>query len=228
LIYVSISSNNNAALVSAPADGSSPPPAYQVGEAPLRRFAGTVSPDGKLVMGRNVTQGVSGNDFWILPLLQTSSASTKPASFLDARFTKNNPQFSPDGRWLAYDSTDTGASQIYVVPYPGPGGKWPVSTDGGNLPRWAAKNHELFYINGRKMMAVEVQTTPAFRAGVPKMLFERNFPATGAPASYDVTADGKRFLMLKEQAERQGAPDQLHVVVNWFEELRRRVPLEGK
>jgi hypothetical protein len=142
---------------------------------------------------------------------------------LDARFPKSNPQFSPDGHWLAYDSVDTGVSEIYAVAYPGPGPKFPVSTDGGTAPRWASNGRELFYVNGRKMMAVEIQLSPTFRAGSPKVLFERNMTAAGG-ASYDVAPDYKRFLMLQPASESQAERDQLNVVLHWFEELRRRVP----
>jgi Tol biopolymer transport system component len=142
---------------------------------------------------------------------------------LDARFPKNNPQFSPDGHWLAYDSADTGRSEVYVVAYPGPGSKYPVSINGGTTPRWASSGRELFYVNDRKMMAVELQLSPTFRAGTPKVLFERNIALAGG-SSYDVAPDGKRFLMLKQVAEAQPQRDQLNIVVHWFEELRRHVP----
>jgi predicted Ser/Thr protein kinase len=224
LIYLSFTNSNNTTLVSAPADGSSPPPAYPISEAAPRRFSGSVSPDGKLVIGRNInTPGSAGNNFWVLPITEPSAAPAKFASLLDARFPKSNPQFSPDGHWLAYDSVDTGVSEIYAVAYPGPGPKFPVSTDGGTAPRWASNGRELFYVNGRKMMAVEIQLSPTFRAGSPKVLFERNMTAAGG-ASYDVAPDYKRFLMLQPASESQAERDQLNVVLHWFEELRRRVP----
>ena len=96
-----------------------------------------------------------------------------------------------------------------------------VSNEGGTTPRWARNGQELFYGNGDKMMAVDVQTTPAFRVGAPRLLFEGHYSA-----GYDVSPDGKRFLMLKPPVAQSAGPAQLHVVVNWFEELRRRVPAE--
>ena len=133
---------------------------------------------------------------------------------------------------MAYDSSDTGTRQVYVVPYPGPGGKWTVSTDGGTMPRWARNGRELFYRNRGKMMAVDVQTSPAFRAGTPKLLFERSgggglLQGSGGIA-YDVAPDGKRFLIVKPETAQKAQPDQVNVVVNWFEELRRRAPAGGK
>jgi Tol biopolymer transport system component len=228
LIYLSGPRGNNTSLVSAPADGSSPPPAYPISDSGPRRFSGSASPDGKLVIGRNINNpGSGGNDFWILRITEPSAAPAKFASFSDARFPKNNPQFSPDGDWLAYDSADAGASEIYVVAYPGPGPKFPVSIDGGTTPRWAASGRELFYLNDRKMMAVEIQLSPTFRAGTPKVLFERNIASAGG-SFYDVAPDGKRFLMLKQATDSQAQRDQLNVVVHWFEELRHRVPTEAR
>jgi Tol biopolymer transport system component len=229
LIYGSGDDPARMALVSAPADGSSPPPAHPVSEPGPRRNPESVSPDGRLLIGRNFAGvGVSGNDFWVLSLVEGSSA-VKPHPFLDSRFSKTGAQFSPDGQWVAYASRETGSSQIYVTPYPGPGGTHPVSTDGGTLPRWARSGRELFYVNGGKMMVVEIQTSPVFRAGIPKMLFEKNRGAIVYPDSgNDVSPDGKRFLMVQQEAAPQAPRDQLHVVVNWFEELRRLAPAGGK
>jgi len=140
---------------------------------------------------------------------------------LESRSLKTNPEFSPDGHWVAYDSADSGARQVFVTPYPGPGGNFPVSTDGGAMPRWSREGPELFYLNGGKMMAVEVQTGATFHAGIPKILFERNPP----PADYDVSPDGRRFLMIKQEMPRQAQSNQFEVIVNWFEELRRVAPM---
>ena len=136
--------------------------------------------------------------------------------------------FSPDGQRIAYVSNESGRTEVYVQPYPGPGGKWQISTDGGSQPVWARNGRELFYLNGAKMMVVEIATQPTFRPGTPRMLFERPEMQTGAQpgarADYDVSPDGQRFLMLKAAEQQQSALTQIHVVLNWFEELRRRVP----
>ena len=117
--------------------------------------------------------------------------------------------------------------QVYVQPFPGPGGKWQISTEGGNAPRWARSGREMFYRNGDKMMAVDIETKPVFRAGVPRVLFEGRYEASPGGlqpgAGYDVSADGKHFLMIKSDAA-QTTPGQVQVVHNWFEELRRRAP----
>jgi eukaryotic-like serine/threonine-protein kinase len=163
---------------------------------------------------------LQGNGLWLWPLAGGAPAA-KPQPFLDSQFSKSSPQFSPDGKWVAYQSDETGRNEVYVVPYPGPGGKVLVSNDGGTHPRWARNGRELFYRNVDKMIAVDVRTTPDFRAGAPKLLFEGHYGA-----AYDVAADGKRFLMLKPAVVQNSSSGQLHIVVNWFEELRRRVPAE--
>lgn len=115
--------------------------------------------------------------------------------------------------------------EIYVQPYPGPGGKWQISIDGGNEPVWNRNGRELFYRNGDTMMAVEITTQPTLAAGKPKMLFEGPYVLSGgALANYDVAADGQRFLMLKTVEQGQAAAIQITVVLNWTEELKRLVP----
>jgi hypothetical protein len=112
-----------------------------------------------------------------------------------------------------------------VQPYPGPGGKWLISTEGGAEPVWNPNGRELFYRSGDKMMVVEVTTQPAFSAGKPKLLFEGSYqPTQGSFPNYDVSPDGQRFLMLKPTEQQAQAATQINVVLNWFEELKRRVP----
>jgi len=146
---------------------------------------------------------------------------TQTGAFEDA------PQFSPDGHWIAYASDESGRREIYVQPYPGPGGKWQISTDGGNEPLWNHNGRELFYRDGDKMMAVDVSTQSGFAAGKPRQLFEgpylKNIVAYARP-NYDVSPDGQRFLMIKPVEQQQAAPTQINVVLNWTEELKRLVP----
>ena len=108
-----------------------------------------------------------------------------------------------------------------MQPYPGPGGKWPISTEGGIEPRWSADGRELFYQLGDKMMVVEVQSEPAFTSGRPQLVFEGPYFLGTSVANYDISPDGQRFLMIKEE---EGQQDQINVVLNWFEELKRLVP----
>jgi len=154
-------------------------------------------------------------DIWALP--REGDAST----FVATAFTERSPMFSPDGRWLAYVSDESGRDEIYVQPYPGPGGKWPISSEGGIEPHWSADGRELFYRLGDKMMVVEVQSEPAFTSGRPQLVFEGPYVLGTSVANYDISPDGQRFLMIKEEGGQQ---DQINVVLNWFEELKRLVP----
>jgi hypothetical protein len=133
--------------------------------------------------------------------------------------------FSPDGRWLAYSSNETGRSEVYVRGYPLPGGKWQISTEGGTEPVWNRNGRELFYRNGNRVMAVDIVASATFSAGKPQVLFEGPYePTLMTNANYDVSLDGRRFLMLKASAPEEEALTQINVVLNWFEDLRRRVP----
>jgi Tol biopolymer transport system component len=184
----------------------------------------SISADGKLLIGHVNSIVRRGNDFWALSLTDGKTGGAKPKSFLDSRSVKNDAQVSPDGHWVAYQSNESGKNEIYVVPYPAADQKFPISTDGGTNPRWSRSGRELFYRSGNlgtKMMAVDLQTTPALRASPPRMLFEGAYALT----SYDVSPDGQRFLMVKPPAVQPAPSDQLIVVVNWLDELRGRVPL---
>ena len=177
------------------------------------------SPDGQLLAFVEVNP-TTGYDIWVLRL-----GDRKAQPFLRTPFNESVPQFSPDGRWLAYISNESGPWEIYVQPYPGPGGKWQISTEGGTEPVWNPNGRELFYRSSDKMMAVEITTQPSFSAGKPRVLFEGRYEPTPATfPDYDITPDGQRFLMLKPAEAGEAAPTQINVVLNWFEELKRRVP----
>jgi serine/threonine-protein kinase len=176
------------------------------------------TPDGQIAAFVEIDP-ITATDVWIF-----RARDRKAEPFLKTPFNEGAPAFSPDGHWLAYSSDESGHTEIYVQPYPGPGGKWQVSTDGGTEPVWNHNSKEMFYRSGNKMMAVDVKLEPSFSAGIPKMLFEGPYVRTpGTFPNYDVSPDGQRFLMLKS-AEQESAPTQIHVVLNWFDELKRRVP----
>ena len=111
---------------------------------------------------------------------------------LKTPFDEAEAQFSPDGRWLAYQSNETGRNEIYVRPFPKIDGRWQISLSGGTRPAWARNGRELFYINNGKMMAVSVTLEPSFTVSAPRVLFEG--PYTD---NFDVAVDGQRFLMIK-------------------------------
>jgi serine/threonine-protein kinase len=180
------------------------------------------SPDGQLLAFFEVNP-TTQRDIWVLRM-----SDRKAQPFLRTQFDEAVPQFSPDGRWLAYISNETGRHEIYVQAYPGPGGKWQISTEGGTEPAWNRNGRELFYRSGDKMMAVDITTQPGFAAGTPRMLFEGRYDLAPFPTTnYDVSADGQRFLMVKP-SEQVAATTQINVVLNWFEELKRKVPTGTK
>lgn len=185
------------------------------------------SPDGKFLALIEVVPPSSPemmimrvNDRVISPFL-----STHTGTFEDA------PQFSPDGHWIAYASDESGRREIYVQPYPGPGGKWQISDGGGNEPMWNPSGREIFYRNGDKMMAADVSTSSGFAAGKPHQLFAGPYlqnPQAYARANYDVSPDGERFLMIKPTDQEQPEPTEIHVILNWVEELNRLVASSPK
>jgi eukaryotic-like serine/threonine-protein kinase len=178
-----------------------------------------VSPDGKTVVYSESTSK-GDRDIWSLRL----DGDRKPQPLLQAPFREVFAAISPDGRWLAYVTDASGRYEVYVAPANGTGDRRQVSTDGGEEPRWSARGDELFYPNGQKWMAVGVAAGTTFTAGRPQMLFEGPFP--NIPGySYDVSADGRRFLMVKEATT--GNPREIRIVLNWFEYLRQRLASAG-
>jgi serine/threonine-protein kinase len=189
------------------------------------------SPDGQLLAFYEVNP-TTQRDIWVMRMSDPSVSSgqvRQSQPFLRSPFEESAPRFSPDGRWLAYISDESGRYEIYVQPYPGPGGKWQISAEGGNEPAWNPNGRELFYRSGDKMMAVEIATQPAFTAGKPRILFEGRYEPSPVPGTnYDVSPDGQRFLMLKPSESVEAAPTQIVVVQNWFEELKQKVPTGKK
>ena len=135
-----------------------------------------------------------------------------------------SPRMSSDGRWLAYTSDESGRTEVLVQSFPEPGGRTQISTSGGTEPVWSRDGRELFYLNGDAMMAVEIRTSPTFSAGAPRMLFEGRFVrSANTVASYDVSADGQRFLRVQPM-HPDPPTDRIQVTLNWFEEVKRLVP----
>ena len=151
-----------------------------------------------------------------------------PSVLVDTPFGEGAPTLSPDGRWMAYVSSESGRNEIYVRPFEGAGEKVTISSEGGNEPIWSANGREIFYRSGDAMMSVSVSSGPTLNVGRPQRLFERPYDSSLALwANYDVTPDGQRFLMLKT-IDEQEAPAQINVVLNWFEELKRLAPTNGR
>ena len=134
--------------------------------------------------------------------------------FLQTRFEERFPSFSPDGRWIAYVSNESGRSEVYVQPYPGPGRKWSASGGEGVSPAWGPDGRELYYRSGDVLMAVPVQAHPTFVPGTPRVLFRR--------ASTTAVAAGPQGRFLVVDARPAGASS-IDVMLNWFTDLKRRI-----
>jgi Tol biopolymer transport system component len=163
----------------------------------------------------------NGGDLWLFP----RSGNPEPRPLIQSKFVESAPALSSDGRWLAYVSDESGQFQVYVQAFPGPGEKHPVSTDGGTEPVWARSGRELFFRSGSEMMVSDIVASSAsFKASRPRVLFRAPFAANATYADYDVSPDGQHFVMLNS-GEQEGASGQIGVLINWFEELKQRVPM---
>jgi Tol biopolymer transport system component len=162
---------------------------------------------------------------WVLPV----DGDRKPRLFLESKFEITYPEFSPDGRWIAYGSNETGRPELYVQPYPGPGPKIHISTDGANraAPLWTQNGREIIYENWPKFFAVRITSFDPFRVEKPRLLFEcREYFGSIPIRGWDSTLDEKRFLLLYVRSDPTATESitQIQVVQNWTGELKRRVP----
>jgi serine/threonine-protein kinase len=193
--------------------------------SPNAQIPQAITPDGKTAALLDQSDG--GNAITLLHLGE--QPTTQP---LGIRGT--DADISPDGKWIAYNSNESGKFQVVVRPFPNVnGGRWQVTTDGGNRPRWAHSGTELFYVTDEPdvgaVMSVPVQTTLSFSAGKPRKLFDwPTIRETGLARTYDVSRDGKEFLMIKDASRADRATtspsENIVVVLNWTEELKQRVP----
>jgi eukaryotic-like serine/threonine-protein kinase len=188
------------------------------------------SPDGKVLLFMRQSEKGSSHNLWTLPVDPGSPGGERKAEpYFTSPWDITQGQFSPgpshSPRWVAYTSNESGQSQIYVQSFPAGAGKFQISTSGGVQPRWRRDGKELFYLSlERKLMAVEVKTAPAFEYGVPKELFQTSvFRAEGFPLvfTYDVAADGNRFLVLGAALSGGANSSPITVVLNWTAGLRR-------
>ena len=177
------------------------------------------SPDYRYLIYETISHETKGDLFY--SERHKDGSLGEPVTFLQSPFDEGSPKFSPDGQFVAYVSDESGRDEIYVRTFPGGDGKWRVSTNGGTAPRWRRDGKELFYVQRTTLMAVTIRTAPRFTAGTPARLFERQMLESMNP-EYDVTPDGKRFLVREEPADER--PLAIHVVDNWFEEFRRPRP----
>jgi serine/threonine protein kinase/Tol biopolymer transport system component len=174
------------------------------------------SPDGRFLLYVAVGGSTGAQELWVLPLTGTNR---RPFRFLQTRFSTGTGQFSPDGRWIAFRSNETGRFDVYIVGFLDPGEKWPVSTGGGNLPRWRRDGREIFYVGpGNVLMSADV-TAGGARVDVSaaRRLFQVR-PVTPR-YYYDVSADGQRFLV--NTAVESSASIPVTLLVNWPDLLKK-------
>ena len=208
-----------------PADRSGPPKHVQA--TGFSQNAESYSPDGQAI-AYTVNAPGAPSKIAVAPL----DGDRVPQPLDNTKYAQGSPKFSPDGRWLAYCSNESGKPQVYVQAFPGPGPKIQISNDGGTDPVWKRAGSELFYRNGDSMMAVAVSTAPNFSAGRPQELWKGHYShgmssSCGAPgltsSNYDVTPDGQRFLMVKDE-DQDITSKQIIVVQGWSDEIGRSSP----
>jgi len=209
-------------LQQVPVDGSAPARPMQADG--LSQSPDSWSPDGSELIYTAQDPGESPR----IMTVPVKGGSPRPLEA--SNFAEGSPKFSSDGRWVTYCSAESGKPQVYVHAYPGPGAKIQISSEGGTDPVWKRDGSELYYRNGDSMMAVAVSTAPTFKAGRPQELWKGHYshgmssscgPPGATSSNYDVTPDGKRFLMIKDDDQDRAVSKQIVVVLGWAGELSR-------
>jgi hypothetical protein len=181
-----------------------------------RKWPSDWSADGRFIAYAS-SSPKTGLDLWLLPM----DGERKPVPYLQTPFNEDHARFSPDVRFIAYSSDESGRYEVYVQTFPGSPSKWQISTGGGAQPHWRRDGKELFYISPeRKVMAVDIkEDSSTFEVGTPKALFQTRLPGYPAPRNYyDVSADGQRFLINNLPEEATSTP--ISVVINWTSDLK--------
>jgi dipeptidyl aminopeptidase/acylaminoacyl peptidase len=190
---------------------------------PANEYVTSWSADGRFILYHTGNAGSqTNNDIWVVPTF----GDRKPKPFLVTSFFELDARFSPDGRWVAYRSNESGQFEVYVVPFPGPGGKWQVSNGGGLFPRWRRDGKELFYLSpgNKAVVAVPMDASgTSVDVGMPKRLFDAhmrtsNYHGYGSGDVYDVFPDGQRFLL--NVAVNDPMPSPIRVITNWTSTLK--------
>jgi Tol biopolymer transport system component len=214
-----------------PYDGSSPMERLTTSER--TQYAGSWSPDGKTValVEESPEEKMKIGYQWDINMLDVGTGRVTP--FLNSPFNERYPDFSPDGRWIAYTSDESNREEVYVRPFPGPGMKYLISSEGGREPLWAKDGKQLYYrrldTEPNQVWAVDVRTDGGFAAAKPRLLFDKSGYSTTNPIrGYDLSLDGQRFLMVKVEDRKPSPITEMILVQNWFEELKRLVPGDKK
>jgi len=219
--------NGQGALRWRAADGTGAPETLVEGAGSV--FPTSFSPDGTRVVVLQMDVGASGQDVGLVP----TEGGRAVTAMVRTSFNELNGEVSPDGRWLAYESNESGRAEVYVRSFAEAdvGGRWQVSPGGGTRPAWRSDGSELFYLSGPgRVMAVRVEVGGTFSYGNAVELFDGPYVAANFMRTYDVAPDGQRFLMIKEvdeePSDRASGSRRIVVVENWFEELERLAPVD--
>jgi WD40 repeat protein len=209
--------------------------AVRLTESKYQQLPFSLSPDGKRLAFMELSSKTNNFDLWTLPLAEVETDHPKvgrPEPFLETPFSKWAAMISPDGHWLAYQSAESGNNEVYVRRFPGPGERWQISTDGEGLgsrwtpsaarrnPIWSRKRHELFYRSREGMMVASYAANgETFVATKPRLWAEKR-----DLGDFDLAPDGRRFAIVQAEATEPKGPSQVTLLLNFFDDLRRRVP----
>lgn len=187
------------------------------------QYPSSISPDGNLMA---FTENIFDDAGFNLDIYIYNFRDKSITPFAASEYSESFPEFSPDGRWIAYNSNEDGRSEVYVCPSSGTGETIKVSREGGGAPLWARSGKQIFYRrNIDQMWTVDIQTEPYLSAGKPRFLFEKKGLSASAPSrGYDISLDDQRFLMVKVEEREPQPVTEMILIQNWFQEIKRRVP----
>ncbi len=209
-----------------PADGSEE--AQRLTVSDYRQWPGSWHPSGKFLAFCEMRLGSASPDVLILPMDGSEESGWKPGKpwvFLDSPWVENTPEFSPDGRWIAYMSNETGTFEVFVRPFPGPGAKRQVSTAGGRFPAWSRTRPEIFYYTPDEKIMVVPYTVAGdkFLTGKSRLWSEQSLPAWGNMA-LGLHPDGNRLAVISNPRQSAATQDKIVFILNFPEYLRRIAP----
>jgi Tol biopolymer transport system component len=206
-------------IYTVPADGSQVMESLTISQN--IQYPSSISPDGNLLAFLEYRD----NWDWDIFIYNFRDKSTTPFAATEHR--EAYPEFSTDGRWIAYQSNEEGQMEVYIRPSSGTGETIKVSHDGGREPLWARSGKKLFYraLNRRQIWAAAIQTEPSFPVGRPRLLFEKSGLGTGSPnRGYGISLDDQRFLMVRHDEREPRPVSEMILIQNWFKEIKRLVP----
>jgi serine/threonine-protein kinase len=212
------------------ADGAGSP--QRLAESKTLQYTPSWHPNGKIMAFRQ-DNADTGWDIMTLSIEGDEKSGWKsgePKPFVNSASDERTPAFSPDGRWLAYVSNETGRYEVWVRPFPGPGGKWQISTDGGYFPKWSPDNKLFYGADDNKIMVATYSTSgDVFQAGKPQLWSAGQFTDRGDGSySFDLQPGSKRFAVVKAPGRELTRLNNVVFIFNFFDELRRIAPISKK